>query len=135
MIIMHSCGINNNWLMFHVEQINKSRKMFYVEQSRGEQKRALWPFETVEKVAFSHFFDTLTPPVYAWGVSLSKNPRVDKGPQPLMFNPALTTCASERMKTQRFSYFADFAARERMREAKPVKLKKVAFSHFFDTLQ
>ena len=52
-----------------------------------------------------------------------------------MFNPALTTCASERMKTQRFSYFADFAARERMREAKPVKLKKVAFSHFFDTLR
>ena len=68
-------------------------------------------------------------------LSLSKNPRVDKGPQPLMFNPALTTCASERMKTQRFSYFADFAARERMREAKPVKLKKVAFSHFFDTLR
>ena len=65
--------------------------------------------------------------------SLSKNPGVDKGPQPLMFNPALTTCASERMKTQRFSYFAGFAARERMREAKPVKLKKVAFSHFFDT--
>ena len=65
---------------------------------------------------------------------LSKNLGVDKGPQPLMFNPALTTCASERMKTQRFSYFADFAARERMREAKPVKLKKVAFSHFFDTL-
>ena len=29
----------------------------------------------------------------------------------LMFNPALTTSASERMKTQRFSYFADFAAR------------------------
>ena len=51
-----------------------------------------------------------------------------------MFNPALTTCASERMKTQRFSYFAGFAARERMREAKPVKLKKVAFSHFFDIL-
>ena len=67
-------------------------------------------------------------------LSLSKNPGVDKGPQPLIFNPALTTCASERMKTQRFSYFADFAARERMREAKPVKLKKVAFSHFFDTL-
>ena len=38
------------------------------------------------------------------------------------------------MKTQRFSYFAGFAARERMREAKPVKLKKGAFSHFFDTL-
>ena len=82
---------------------------------------------------------------------LSKNPGVDKGPQPLMFNPALTTCASERMKTQRFSYFADFAARRPaaagqfrpvsrggtscfLREAKPVKLKKVAFSHFFDTL-
>ena len=46
--------------MFHVEQINKSRKMFYVEQSHGEQKRALRPFEAVEKVAFSHFFDTLT---------------------------------------------------------------------------
>ena len=68
-------------------------------------------------------------------LSLSKNPGVDKGPQPLMFNPALTTCASERMKTQRFSYFAGFAARERMREAKPVKLKKVAYSHFFDTLK
>ena len=67
--------------------------------------------------------------------SLSKNSGVDKGPQPLMFNPALTTCASERMKTQRFSYFAGFAARELMREAKPVKLKKVAFSHFFDTLK
>ena len=68
-------------------------------------------------------------------LSLSKNPGVDKGPQPLMFNPALTTCASERMKTQRFSYFAGFAARERMREAKPEKLEKVAFSHFFDSLK
>ncbi len=42
----------------------------------------------------------------SWTFSLSKNPRVDKGPQPPMFNPALTTCASERMKTQRFSYVA-----------------------------
>ena len=49
-----------------------------------------------------------------------------------MFNPALTACTSERMKTFRFSYLAGFAARELMREAKPVKLKKVAFSHFFD---
>lgn len=57
-------------------------------------------------------------------LSLSINPGVDKGPQPLMFNPALTTCASERMKTKRFSYFAGFAARERMREAKPVKTRK-----------
>ena len=63
-----------------------------------------------------------------------EKPGVDKGPQPLIFNPALTACTSERMKTQRFSYFAGFAAREREREAKPVKLKKVAFSHFFDTL-
>ena len=47
--------------MFHVEQINKSRKMFYVEQSRGEQKRALRPFEAVEKVAFSHFFEFFHP--------------------------------------------------------------------------
>ena len=77
---------------------------------------------------------------------LSKNPGVDKGPQPLMFNPALTTqgelprrgkrrppggCASERMKTQRFSYFADLAARERMREAKPVKLKKSGVQPLF----
>ena len=53
-----------------------------------------------------------------------KKPRVDKGPQPLMFNPALTTCASERMKTFRFSYLAGFAARERMREAKPEKTQK-----------
>ena len=45
--------------MFHVEQINKSRKMFYVEQSRGEQKRALWPFETVEKVAAPLFREGL----------------------------------------------------------------------------
>ena len=67
--------------------------------------------------------------------NLSKNPGVDKGPQPLMFNPALTTRASERMKTHGFSYFAGFAARERMREAKPVKLEKVAFSHFFDSIK
>ena len=76
------------------------------------------------------------PQAQACGAAVcQKNPGVDKGPRPLMFNPALTTCASERMKTQRFSYFATFAARERMREAKPVKLKKVAFSHFFDTLK
>ncbi len=31
-----------------------------------------------------------------------KKPRVDKGPQPLMFNPALATCASERIKTEGF---------------------------------
>ena len=41
-----------------------------------------------------------------WALSLPINSGVDKGPQPLMFNPALTTCASERMKNQRFSFFA-----------------------------
>ena len=51
-----------------------------------------------------------------------------------MFHPALTTGASERMKTYRFSYSAGFAARELMREANPVILEKVANSHFFDTL-
>ena len=55
---------------------------------------------------------------------LSKNPGVDKGPQPLMFHPALTTSASERRKTQRVSSLAGFAARERMREAKHVKARK-----------
>ena len=48
-----------------------------------------------------------------------------------MFNPALTTCASERMKTQRFSYVAGFAARERMREAKPVKARKSGVQPLF----
>ena len=64
-------------------------------------------------------------------LSLSKNPGVDKGPQPLMFNLALTTCASERMKTFRFSYFAGFAARELMREAKPVKTRKGGVQRLF----
>ena len=62
---------------------------------------------------------------------LSKNSGVDKGPQPLMCNPALTTSASERMKTQRFSYFAGFAARELMREAKPVKARKSGVQPLF----
>ena len=60
-----------------------------------------------------------------------EKPRVDKGPQPLMFNPALTACTSERMKTQRFSYFAGFAARELMREAKPVKTQKSGVQPLF----
>ena len=64
-------------------------------------------------------------------LSLSINPGVDKGRQPLMFNPALTTCASERRKTQRFSYFAGFAARELMREAKPVKARKSGVQPLF----
>ena len=66
--------------------------------------------------------------------SLSINLGVVKGRLPLKLIPALTACTSERMKTFRFSCFAGFAARELMREAKPVKLEKVAFSHFFDTM-
>ena len=41
-------------------------------------------------------------------LSLSITPGVDKGRQPLIFNPALTTCASERMKTQRFFVLCGF---------------------------
>ena len=67
----------------------------------------------------------------AW---LSKNPGVVKGPQPLKFIPALTTCASKRMKTWRFSHFAGFAVRERSGRQNLRKLEKVAISHFFDTL-
>ena len=67
-------------------------------------------------------------------LSLSKNPGVDKGPQPLMFNPALTTCASERMKTQRFSYFADFAARKRICGLGKICYLKKVHMDFFDTL-
>ncbi len=63
-------------------------------------------------------------------LSLSRNPGVDKGPQPLMFHPALTTSASERMNPRRVSYFSGFAARERMQEAKSAKLKNVTFSRF-----
>ena len=67
--------------------------------------------------------------------SLSKNPGVVKGPQPLKLIPALTKCASKRMKTHRFLYFSGFAAREHVREANPVILEKVANSHFFDTMR
>ena len=48
-----------------------------------------------------------------------------------MCHPALTTRASERMKTRRFSYVAGFAARERMREAKPVKARKSGVQPLF----
>ena len=139
---MHSCGINNNWLMFHVEQINKSRKMFYVEQSRGEQKRALRPSACRKTLGLIRGHSPLW--LYSDLATQGELPRRGKRRPP-------GGCASERMKTQRFSYFADFAARRPaaagqfrpvsrggtscfLREAKPVKLKKVAFSHFFDTL-
>ena len=55
---------------------------------------------------------------------MPKNPGVVKGRLPLKLIPALTACTSERMKTFRFSYLAGFAAREREREAKPVKTRK-----------
>ena len=57
-------------------------------------------------------------------LSPSKNPEVVKGRLPLKLIPALTACTSERMKTFRFSYLAGFAARELIREAKPVKTRK-----------
>ena len=66
--------------------------------------------------------------------SLLINPRVDKGPQPLIFNPALTTCASERMKTFRFSYFSDFAARKRVCGLGKICYLKKVHMDFFDTL-
>ena len=69
--------------MFHVEQINKSRKMFYVEQSRGEQKRALRPIETVEKVAKRHFFEFFSSGACAYG-AVSTECKVGK---PLGFHP------------------------------------------------
>ena len=53
-----------------------------------------------------------------------KTPGLLRGSCPLSFIPALTACTSERMKTQRFSYLAGFAARELMREAKPEKTQK-----------
>jgi len=69
-------------------------------------------------------------------LSLSKNPGVDKGPQPLMFNPALTTCAANPQKAlaqQGFPCIRCWPRHRRKHRMK--KLKKVAFSHFFDTLK
>ena len=66
---------------------------------------------------------------------LSNNPGVVKGPQPIELIQALTTCASKRMKTHRFSYFAWFAARERMREAKHGKNSKKWQYATFSTLK
>ena len=52
-------------------------------------------------------------------VSLSKSPGVVKGRQPFKLIPALMACTSERIKAFRFSQ----------------SVKKVAGSHFFDTLK
>ena len=82
--------------------------------------------------------------------SLLINLRVAKGPQPLKLIPALTACASKRMKTRGFRTLrvlppggtpqrvssAPFPGAElhALRERQnPKKLEKVAFSHFFDT--
>ena len=64
-------------------------------------------------------------------LSPSKNPGVVKGRLHLKLIPALTAYTSERMKTFRFSYFAGFAARELMREAKPVKTRKSGVQPLF----
>ena len=65
---------------------------------------------------------------------MSINLGVVKGRLPLKLIPALTAHTSERMKTFRFSFFATFAAREREREAKPVKTRKSGAQPLFDTL-
>ena len=63
-----------------------------------------------------------------------KKPWDCQGPQPLPLNLALTACASERMKTVRFSLLTDFTAREpEGRETKPAASKK-RLRRFFDTL-
>ena len=46
---------------------------------------------------------------------------VIKGREPLKLIPALTACTSRRMNSEGGSCFADFAARERKRKAKPGK--------------
>ena len=62
---------------------------------------------------------------------VSKTLGLLRGGCPLSFIPALTACTSERMKTFRFSYLAGFAARELMREAKPVKTRKSGVQPLF----
>ena len=65
-------------------------------------------------------------------LSVCQKPRDCQGSQPLTFHPALTACASERMKTFRFSHFSDFAARKRgCVSGKICSLKKVQMD-FFD---
>ena len=63
-----------------------------------------------------------------------KSPRVVKGPQPLKLIPALTTCASKRMKTGGFRTLRVLPPGNECERQNPQKLEKVVFSHFFDTL-
>ena len=62
------------------------------------------------------------------------NLRVVKGPQPLKLIPALTTCASKRMKTGGFRTLRVLPPGNECERQNPQKLEKVVFSHFFDTL-
>ena len=57
-----------------------------------------------------------------------------KGPQPLKLIPALTTCASKRMKTGGFRTLRVLPPGNECERQNPQKLEKVVFSHFFDTL-
>ena len=66
---------------------------------------------------------------------VSKNPGVVKGRLPLKLYSGSDDMCVRMDETPEVFVFCGFAARERMREAKPVKLKKVAFSHFFDILK
>ena len=93
----------------------------HAPQSRLALRRRAAPFRTKQGMTAGA----------AMPLRLSKTPGVDKGPQPLMFHPALTTGASERRKTQRLAYLAGFAARERMRKAKPVKAQKSGVQPLF----
>jgi hypothetical protein len=80
---------------------------------------------------------------------LPKTLRVVKGPQPLKFIPALTTCASKRIKTEGFSSlrvlspggppqrvssgpFPGVEPHVFCERQNPKKLEEVAKSHFFE---
>ena len=127
MIIMHSCGINNNWLMFHVEQINKSRKMFYVEQSRGEQKKGLAAISACRKT--QGLIRGRSPLwLYSDLATQGELPRRGKRRPPggSASNP------QKALAQQGFPCIRCWPRHRRKHRMK--KLKKVAFSHFFDTL-
>jgi hypothetical protein len=63
---------------------------------------------------------------------LPKTLRVVKGPQPLKFIPALTTCASKRIKTEGFSSLRVLPPGNERERQNPKKLEEVAKSHFFE---
>ena len=61
-----------------------------------------------------------------------KSPRVVKGPQPLKLIPALTTCASKRMKTGGFRTLRVLPPGSVSERQNPKKLEEMARSHFFE---